>query len=168
MSNRCLRVISLTSRLTRYQPSVALQERLVAQLKAGEAPDTVLVIQVARTVVAVSVKQACYMHVVRFCCSSKRLTIMAPAATAATAPACLHHWQERHQQRLADRRTGMICGDVVLSHQCCCSRACGAYRDTAQSAVAGGGSASLVCAGMQWLSESLCSCCCARHQGLTH
>lgn len=46
MKRGCLRVISLTSELLRYAPSVQLQERLVAERKAGTAPDTVLLVQV--------------------------------------------------------------------------------------------------------------------------
>lgn len=45
MKRGCLRVISLTSDFLRYAPSVQLQERLVAERKAGTAPDTVLLVQ---------------------------------------------------------------------------------------------------------------------------
>lgn len=46
MSRGCLRVLSLTNQLLRYQPSLQLQERLVGERKAGTAPDTLLVVQV--------------------------------------------------------------------------------------------------------------------------
>jgi lipoate-protein ligase B len=48
MSKGPLRVISLTSQLLRYAPSLQLQEKLVAERKAGTAPDTLLVVQVMR------------------------------------------------------------------------------------------------------------------------
>lgn len=46
MSRGCLRVLSLTNQLLRYQPSLQLQERLVGERKAGTAPNTLLVVQV--------------------------------------------------------------------------------------------------------------------------
>lgn len=48
MSKGPLRVISLTNQLLRYAPSLQLQEKLVAERKAGTAPDTLLVVQVTR------------------------------------------------------------------------------------------------------------------------
>lgn len=52
MTKGPLRVISLTNQLLRYRPSLELQERLVAERKAGTAPDTLLVVQVCRAMQA--------------------------------------------------------------------------------------------------------------------
>jgi len=46
MTKGRLRVISLTNTLLRYKPSLGLQEGLVAERKAGTAPDTLLIVQV--------------------------------------------------------------------------------------------------------------------------
>jgi hypothetical protein len=59
MTRGCLRVISLTSELLRYTPSVQLQERLVAERKAGTAPDTVLVVQVGTDKESIDTGQNC-------------------------------------------------------------------------------------------------------------
>jgi hypothetical protein len=49
-------VVSLTKQLLRYAPSLQLQEKLVAERKAGTAPDTLLVIQVMRACALACIK----------------------------------------------------------------------------------------------------------------
>lgn len=46
MGERRLRVVSLSSQLVRYSWSLQLQEALAAAARQGEAPDTLLVLQV--------------------------------------------------------------------------------------------------------------------------